>query len=438
MRPGSASKKLLEAVVITLAFALVGCLLSQGDKWMEEERLQKKLDKILETRLLRKRLRKILMQTAADEDLLETVEVFKEKYYPGDRVIMLGKKIPKRERLRMKKAAENEALALENPITSAGSFEGGASPLAAADDLNNTGVVPLSASQTATNLNTGDGEVAGSFDSSVVVEGGAPSATVTDEQTTTSVKPASLSPTAVSDDPSPEVLTSPISSNGGTPWSPGQPMSPYTSGDPSSSSPRMLSEVDEELKRLEILKRNAAKYERGRRGTVFTFTTEAGFFNIDIDKASTERVKKEGDQDGDEIPDSADEHYTDIEEESDTEPEDDDMIDVEATGEELLEMEKNKHKKKSALAVKNPFKKSLEEEKPEFPLRIKLPKLTPLEQVCTLLHAYFVIFVCSHVAVFVSIMNAFALHRNKRDFRTKRIESELDLQGSKAENSRVN
>lgn len=42
---------------------------------MEEERLQKKLDKILEWRLLRKRLRKMLMQTAADEDLLETVRL---------------------------------------------------------------------------------------------------------------------------------------------------------------------------------------------------------------------------------------------------------------------------------------------------------------------------------------------------------------------------
>jgi len=367
---------------------------------MEEERLQKKLDKILETRLLRKRLRKILMQTASDEDLLETVEVFKEKYYPGDRVIMLGKKIPKRERLRMKKTAEIEAMTRENPINAGDSFADGVSPLAGANGLNLVDDAAPSVGETKLNLNGDENEEeGGSFDSPVVVNGGAPSASVTDEHaskiptlplpTATSNTQSSNQPSAppsTSDANSLEVVpTSPVNSDDGSLWSPGKPMSPFSVGSPSSSgSPRIFFEVDEELKRLEMLKRNAAKYERGRRGTVFTFTSEVGFFNIDIDRETTDRVKKEGNMDGDEIRDSEDEHYTDIEEESDTEPEDDDVVDIEATGEELLEMEKNKHKKKSALAVTNPFKKSLEEEKPEFPMRIKVPKMTPLEQVIRL------------------------------------------------------
>ena len=41
-----------------------------------------------EWRLQRKKLRGMLIHQATNEDLLETVEVFKEKYYPGDRVVV--------------------------------------------------------------------------------------------------------------------------------------------------------------------------------------------------------------------------------------------------------------------------------------------------------------------------------------------------------------
>ena len=58
-------------------------MLGKGDKWMEERRRQKKLAKMEDFRKKRKALRKIYINSATDEDLLETVEVFKEKYYPG-------------------------------------------------------------------------------------------------------------------------------------------------------------------------------------------------------------------------------------------------------------------------------------------------------------------------------------------------------------------
>lgn len=241
----------------------------------------------------------------------------------------------------MKKSAEDKAAALENTITADSSVEGGAP---------SAGIIDSSSAE---------GEVSASLGSKGVVAGGAPA-------------------DAISDIQSPDTPVSPAGADDDAPWSPGKPMSPFTPGAP--SSPRDSLTVDEELKRLQMLKRNAAKYERGKRGTVFTFTSEAGFFRIDIDRVTTERVGKEGDIDGDNIADSQDEHFTDIEEESDTENEDDD-VDIEATGEELLQKEKTKRKAKTALVVKNPFAKKLEDEKPEFPLRVKIPKLTPEEQV---------------------------------------------------------
>ena len=84
MYGSDATKELIEAICLAVLLSFIGILLGIGDQWLEDERKMRKITKMEEYRIKRKRLRLALKNTAVDEDLLETVEYFSEKYYPGE------------------------------------------------------------------------------------------------------------------------------------------------------------------------------------------------------------------------------------------------------------------------------------------------------------------------------------------------------------------
>jgi hypothetical protein len=92
--PTSGNASIVEALIIMLLMAFFGLVLGLGNVKQDYDRAQKKMKKILDYNNSREEWRQLLLPNAKKEDLIENIETFKEKFYPGDRVVVLDRPPP--------------------------------------------------------------------------------------------------------------------------------------------------------------------------------------------------------------------------------------------------------------------------------------------------------------------------------------------------------
>mmetsp|Transcript_9726 Transcript_9726/g.12783 ORF Transcript_9726/g.12783 Transcript_9726/m.12783 type:complete len:445 (-) Transcript_9726:79-1413(-) len=102
---GSVRQALLEGLVIACGVAIFGIFLGCANWKQDRERAAKKLNKALKYSILRDELRRKSLPKANKEDQIENIEYFKERYYPGDRVVVL--KRTRKDKNRMEHLSES-------------------------------------------------------------------------------------------------------------------------------------------------------------------------------------------------------------------------------------------------------------------------------------------------------------------------------------------